>query len=237
MSGRGCKPDQIFFEKRMRNPIISTISRMAELHNTKYRILEVGCGSGADSICLAINGHNVTALDISEHRLNTAKELSEIAAESFPLINIEFVRGDIFNLKGNFKEYDVVFNFAVIQIWKEKKKRREALLNMKSTLKENGFLCLVATHTLNPLFKIIPVKSLVGDMADYNRAIMEQEVREAGFEIIDTKAVGLSETFDQWLKYKVLKIPLSMANYFFESMPERFRISIAPHILIWAIKK
>lgn len=44
----------------------------------KSKILEIGCGLGTESIFLALRGMNVTAIDISDSAIKTAKQLADI---------------------------------------------------------------------------------------------------------------------------------------------------------------
>jgi SAM-dependent methyltransferase len=69
----------------------------------KGDVLELGCGSGNDSLWLAKNNFNVTAIDISSKAILLAKEKNK------DYLNIEFIEGDILNSIPN-KKYDVIYD-------------------------------------------------------------------------------------------------------------------------------
>lgn len=74
------------------------------------KIIELGCGSGHLSACMAKKGYEVTLLDFSEGALAKAKETFE-----FYNLKGEFVKGDIFDLSGLNKKYDLVWNSGVME--------------------------------------------------------------------------------------------------------------------------
>lgn len=74
------------------------------------KIIELGCGSGHLSACLAMKGYEVTLLDFSEGALAKAQE-------TFRYYGIEgkFVKGDIFDLSDIHEQYDLVWNSGVME--------------------------------------------------------------------------------------------------------------------------
>lgn len=225
--------DKRFFHSRSREPVVQAVIRHATEHS---RVVEIGCGSGADSVCLALAGLCVTALDISPHMLDAGEELLRRAQEVFPerTLDITFALGDIFDLADYRERFDIALSFAVIQIWASREKRLWALRNMRETLVRGGVLCIVATHTRNPLFRVLPVASLVGDMADYDLSIFAEELETAGFALVSSEPMGLSATFGQWVGFRPLIPILRLANHFFRLLPRRLQMLVAPHFLIVA---
>jgi ubiquinone/menaquinone biosynthesis C-methylase UbiE len=71
------------------------------------RVLDIGCGRGDNAIMLALNGCNVTGIDISEIAISDAKAKS---AERH--VNVNFIVGDILKIDQLFKEseFDVVID-------------------------------------------------------------------------------------------------------------------------------
>lgn len=78
--------------------------------NPPARIIELGCGSGHLSACLAMKGYQVTLLDFSEGALNKAKDTFRYYG-----VEGEFVKGDIFDLSNVREEYDLVWNSGVME--------------------------------------------------------------------------------------------------------------------------
>jgi len=59
--------------------------------STGDRVLDVGCGTGTDSIWLAQQGYEVVGVDIAPRSI----ELARVRAQNFGVSNIRFVVGDI----------------------------------------------------------------------------------------------------------------------------------------------
>lgn len=66
------------------------------------KILEIGCGLGTESVFLAIRGMDVTAIDIAESALSTAKKFSD-AYE----VNVNWKVADILSVQLD-EKYDVI---------------------------------------------------------------------------------------------------------------------------------
>ncbi len=228
--------DEAFFRKQAAGPVVSTILAIGRAQGRPLRILEIGCGSGADSVCLALAGHDVTTLDVSDHLLEGARQLAKTAARLFPdrPLQLRFVQGDIFDLEEYAGQYDVVLSFDVTVIWPEEAKRLAALANLRAALKEEGWLLYGTTNTANPLFKLVPVRSIVADLAVHSLAILEHEVRATGLRVIGRGALGLSEHFEQWLASPLLGAPLRVVNWVFERLPRRLQLLVAPHVFVVA---
>ncbi|AKB81103.1 2-heptaprenyl-1,4-naphthoquinone methyltransferase [Methanosarcina barkeri 3] len=104
-------------------------------------ILEVGCGSGAFTICAArtsgIKGE-VYALDIQPRMLmQLKKKLSR--PENRDIKNIKLVEGDAHKLPFNDNSFDVVYTVTVLQ---ELPDQNRALKEMKRVLKPGGVLAV-----------------------------------------------------------------------------------------------
>jgi len=88
------------------------------LHSdTRYppgsRVLEAGCGVGAQTATLARNSPEalITSVDIAEDSLNTARR----AVETAGITNVQFQQGDIFNLSFEPESFDHIFVCFVLE--------------------------------------------------------------------------------------------------------------------------
>ncbi len=227
--------DKEYFLKFSKNPVYQKIQA---LKKENLNILEVGCGSGSLSVSLALQGHSVTTLDISEHMLAAAKQLADQASKLFEMnLFLRFIKGDIHDLSPYAHQYDIVINIALLQIWDDPKERTQLLKNLGSCLKNDGQLFVSITNTTNPFLKLIPIKSLVHDTAKCSMKTILQEVSNAKLNCISSEYLGLSETFDQWLRFKFLTYPLLLANLFFLHLPKSLQALCAPHSLVIAKRK
>ncbi len=113
------------------------------LHSdTRYpsgsKVLEAGCGNGAQTITLAQNSPDaiITSVDISEYSISKA-EKNIIKAG---LKNVKFQIGDIYNLSFTKASFDHIFVCFVLE---HLQKPEEALVALKSLLKVNGTITVI----------------------------------------------------------------------------------------------
>jgi SAM-dependent methyltransferase len=133
------------------------------LHDdTRYpagsRVLEAGCGIGAQTIILARNspGALITSVDISEDSLKRAEE--KIRQEG--ITNVTFRQGDIFHLPFPHESFDHIFVCFVLEHLAEP---QEALERLRPFLKEGGTLTVIEGDHGSTFFH--------PDSADAHRAI------------------------------------------------------------------
>lgn len=102
------------------------------------RVLEAGCGVGAQTITLARNSPyaNITSIDISESSLAEAKKKVEGAG----FTNVTFRQGDIFNLPFEAESFDHIFVCFVLEHLAQPV---EALNCLKSLLKIGGTITVI----------------------------------------------------------------------------------------------
>jgi SAM-dependent methyltransferase len=113
------------------------------LHDdTRYpagaRVLEAGCGIGAQTVILARNspGALITSLDISEDSVKRAEE--KIRKEG--ITNVTFRQGDIFQLPFKPASFDHIFVCFVLEHLAEPQR---ALEKLRPLLKEGGTLTVI----------------------------------------------------------------------------------------------
>ena len=102
------------------------------------KVLEAGCGVGAQTIILAKNSPDaqITSMDISQDSLNKAMEL----IENERIKNVNFHQGDIFNLDFEDESFDHVFVCFVLE---HLEKPLEALIHLKRVLKNGGTMTVI----------------------------------------------------------------------------------------------
>jgi SAM-dependent methyltransferase len=131
-------------------------------HDTHYpagsRVLEAGCGIGAQTVILARNSPNahITSLDISEDSLCRAQE----NARQEGITNVTFRQGDIFHLPFEPASFDHIFVCFVLEHLAEPKR---ALEQLRPLLKEGGTLTVIEGDHGSTFFH--------PESADANRAI------------------------------------------------------------------
>ncbi len=113
------------------------------LHDdTRYpagsRVLEAGCGTGAQTVILAQNSPDaeITSVDISETSLAQA----EMRVREEGIANVAFEAGDIFDLRYEPETFDHIFLCFVLEHLAEP---RRALERLRPLLKEGGTITVI----------------------------------------------------------------------------------------------
>ncbi|MBI5894759.1 MAG: methyltransferase domain-containing protein [Desulfobacterales bacterium] len=102
------------------------------------RVLEAGCGVGAQTITLAHNspGARITSVDISENSLAQARAAMAAAG----VANVVFQQGDIFHLPFEPASFDHIFVCFVLEHLAQPVQAR---LGLKSLLKTGGTMTII----------------------------------------------------------------------------------------------
>jgi ubiquinone/menaquinone biosynthesis C-methylase UbiE len=108
------------------------------LYPAGSRVLEAGCGVGAQTITLASNSPDaaITSVDISDSSLAEARK--KIAAAG--ITNVSFQQGDIFNLPFKPESFDHIFICFVLE---HLAKPVKALGCLKTLLKVDGTITII----------------------------------------------------------------------------------------------
>jgi SAM-dependent methyltransferase len=124
------------------------------------RWLDAGCGTGERAVRLAMRGSQVTAIDLSEHALTTARQTAANAGVSS---NIRFERAALEEeMSGRFEVDHVHCRGVLMHIpsW------REAIRNLAQQVKPGGYFVLVEGNkksveagVVRLVRKLIPAKS------------------------------------------------------------------------------
>jgi ubiquinone/menaquinone biosynthesis C-methylase UbiE len=111
-------------------------------HDTKYpegsRVLEAGCGTGAQTVILAKNspGARITSCDISELSLEEAER--KVREEGFD--GIQFKQGDVYRLPFEEEVFDHVFVCFVLE---HLARPLDALAELKRVVRPGGTITLI----------------------------------------------------------------------------------------------
>lgn len=111
-------------------------------HDTIYppgaKVLEAGCGIGAQTVILAKNNPEaeITSIDISPESLEKARE--NVARNGFK--NVRFLQANIFSLPFEAESFDHIFVCFVLE---HLQNPEEALKSLKKVLKPGGMLTVI----------------------------------------------------------------------------------------------
>ena len=126
------------------NRLVDQANTLANLmhEDTKYpegsKVLEAGCGVGAQTVMLAKNSPNakITSIDISEDSIKQAKELIERNGFS----NVEFQKADLLDLPFEDETFDHIFVCFVLE---HLKNPIAALESLRRVLKKGGSITVI----------------------------------------------------------------------------------------------
>ncbi len=123
------------------------------------RVIEIGAGTGVNSLLMAKQGARVTILDYSEEALKKAKKVFK--NEKTPAT---FVLADAFHLpKKHLKRYDIAMSFGLAEHFLGKK--RQAIFNAHfNLLNKNGIAIISVPNSWNLPYR---VSKFIGQMTPY----------------------------------------------------------------------
>lgn len=148
------------------------------------KILEVGCGSGAQLIPLAARGFQTTGIDVSPDALERFRKilagLNKFRSEPLPVT----LQGGDFAQVQPIPEFAIVFSFGVIEHFLNRDERLE-FLRQKFRWTAPGGVCISCVpNGRHPLRQLMREKKLGGyniPEIDYSVETMCQDMRDAGF--------------------------------------------------------
>jgi SAM-dependent methyltransferase len=132
------------YTERERERLLDQASTLTDLlhHDTRYpagsRVLEAGCGVGAQTVTLARGspGARLTCIDVSAESLDAARARARAAS----LENVSFQQADVFALPFPEASFDHVF---VCFLLEHLSRPREALASLVSRLRPGGTLTVI----------------------------------------------------------------------------------------------
>lgn len=122
------------------------ISSVANIKDGK--IFEPGCGGGMTCAKFAMQGFDITVMDLSKNPLQKAVSLFRELS-----LDCKFTLGDLFNIPLKDEQFDIVFNQGVMEHFRLA--GLDASLGVKEmlrVLKKNGTLIIFVPAYFSPLF-------------------------------------------------------------------------------------
>jgi ubiquinone/menaquinone biosynthesis C-methylase UbiE len=156
------------------------------------RVLEVGAGTGRDSVELAARGAEVWTLDYSEQALRIMREASgadaaraEAGEHTHPADNIRIVSGDARALPFRDDSFDVVFHQGLLEHFRDP---LSVLRENQRVLRRGGHLLVDVPqryhyYTLVKHALMAVDKWFAGWETEFSSGELSALMREAGFEI------------------------------------------------------
>lgn len=173
---------------------------------TDLRILEMGCGRGVASAAMALQGANITLLDLSTPALQSAQEFFK----NNDLRSPQCISADILNLPDTLlNRFDVVMSFGLVEHFNGKE-RIDVFKSHLATLRSKGVAVILVPNRLYFPAQIYQfVSERLGTWPyGYERDFTPKELldhgQRAGF--VENNLVG-SEFFYDLFSHSVQKLP------------------------------
>lgn len=118
--------------------ILANLLHNDTVYSAGTRVLEAGCGVGAQTLMLANNSPEaqIVSVDVSEESVSRAKNL----LNAHEVSNVEFQVADIFNLPFEAETFDHIFVCFVLEHLKDPVK---ALEGLRKVLKKGGSITVI----------------------------------------------------------------------------------------------
>ena len=144
------------------------------------KLLELGSGSGYDSVYLANHGFDVTAIDVSEDVIELSKKIHVNS-------KVNFIAVDFFQDSTD-KKFDVIYDRGVLHNYKNR--LQEIFEKLNTLLTDNGKLIIITGSPCQPIIEsCMPPPIFLGEIEYYSsnffKIVLAKEVpfiTDANFE-------------------------------------------------------
>jgi SAM-dependent methyltransferase len=122
-------------------------------------LLELGCGSGYDSVYLADRGFNVTAIDISEDVIELSKKIHATS-------KVDFIATDFFQGTTD-KKFDVIYDRGFLHNYKHR--LHEIFEKLNTLIVDSGKLIIITGSPCQPIIdSCMPPPIFLGEIEYYS---------------------------------------------------------------------
>jgi 2-polyprenyl-3-methyl-5-hydroxy-6-metoxy-1,4-benzoquinol methylase len=144
------------------------------------KLLELGSGSGYDSVYLADHGFDVTAIDVSEDVIELSKKIHVNS-------KVNFIAADFFQSSTD-KKFDVIYDRGFLHNYKNR--LQEIFEKLNALLTDNGKLIIITGSPCQPIIEsCMPPPIFLGEIEYYSsnffKIVLAKEVpfiTDANFE-------------------------------------------------------
>lgn len=170
----------------MNSPALLRIKQYAvKYFNPGDTVLDFGCGPGDITVEIAKKTKHVYAVDLSEGMVKAGVQ----KAKEQNIENVKFLNTDLFDRSFQNTSFDVITAFNVLQYIQDK---NELYQKIHELIKPQGLFisttaCLRERHSpLRFLLSGLTLLGIVPKIIFYKTAELENEIKKAGFTIIET---------------------------------------------------
>lgn len=222
-----------FLRKFLRSPFVQLPVRYACLQPGQ-RVLEAGCASGKFSVCFAMLGAHVTALDFSATMVENARYLQQTIVSPTKPLTMSFVQGDLEALGLGADTFDLVMNEGVVEHWLDHAGRRHVLQQMARVTKPGGTVAIIVPNGSHPhvtyWIENSPAFLSAPPMIRYTPTLLREDMAYAGLTDLWVDGIYAWRTIDQWPTHRVRQL-VGGALQRLIPLPHRVRLVWGIHLI------
>lgn len=140
------------FSERLKHYYRRQIEDVLELIESRpgARVLEIGCGTGTESLWMAMRGATIEAIELSKERFEVAKARKAVVESDLGRkLACEFVNGSLLDIDAA-EQYDIVW---MEQAFHHLEPRDEVVDKIAGLMKPGGHVVVSEANGLNPLLQ------------------------------------------------------------------------------------
>ncbi len=112
------------------------------------RILEVGCGIGADLHWLALKGADVVGIDVKSEWINAARSLTEVVIDKLVPVSVDIRRANVLDVSN--EQFDLIY---MKDTFHHLEPRIEIVEKISELLRPGGAVVIVEPNAWNPFIQ------------------------------------------------------------------------------------
>lgn len=225
---------QAFFARFIRSAYMRKIAPYASPEASPW-VLEAGCGGGKFSVCLAILGCQVVALDCSPLMLANTKALAAAAAGYYGPLRLATVQQDLWSLGFSDETFDLTLNEGVVEHWVARSDRLHIMAEMARVTKRGGHVIIFVPNGAHPLYRwwILaghPGYTNAPPMVRYSVAMLAEEMAAVGLTVLDSDGIDPWLSLSWWPSYGPLRLASRLLNKLVP-LPKGWRVRLGVNLV------
>lgn len=183
------------------NDVTEDINMYIKLLENSKNVLEFGCGTGRVTIPLAMEGHQIEAVDLSEKMLNCLKK--KIVKDKTLDMLITPVLGNMCSYTSNKKHDAIIIPLTSFNYLLTKNEQIECLKSIEKNLDDEGFALieLLSEKTFfetNKNSDFVYIKKLVESQKKYYKYFRKTELN------LNNRMISQSRLFEHYIDDKIV---------------------------------
>jgi SAM-dependent methyltransferase len=226
-------PDDLrFLRKFIHSPFVQLLKRYARPTRGSL-VLEGGCASGKFSLCFALLGCDVTALDYSPEMLENVASLQQTVERQVGPLKLALHQGDLEHLDLKADHFDLVFNEGVVEHWLNDDERRAVLRNLACVTRPHGTVAVIVPNGHHPWMtrwmETNPAFLSAPPMVRYSPQMLRNDLMSVGLQDLVIDGIYAWRSIDQWPNEQLRLVGGALQKLI--PLPHRLRLKWGIHLI------